>query len=118
MDASHPPPDGVDSDPVEDLRTRLNKETAVIAWTELVRHFARGVVITVSADIDLIEAAVSVIEDDAKRMQQLISAEQVVRATDDHARDWTTREPEFWCVVAAPWVLVQERSSVTRTIVH
>jgi len=99
----------VDQDDDLDLSTRLNMETAVIAWSELVKHFARGAVIRVAETVDLVEAAVCVIEDDTQKLQTWLDSGVVTRASDDDARDWTTREPDFWCVVTAPWVLVQER---------
>ena len=92
------------------LTERLNQQTGVIAWSELVRHFARGVVIHVATPIDLIEAAVCLVEDDVQRLQKWTEDGSVRRASDDDARDWTAREPEFWCVVTAPWVLVQEKT--------
>ena len=92
-----------------DLDTRLNLETAVIAWSELVKHFARGAVIQVSAAVDLLEAAACIIQDDKDKLQGWLDSGAVSRASDDDARDWTAREPDFWCVVTAPWVLVQER---------
>ncbi|MFT4726312.1 MAG: hypothetical protein ACI9UN_000807 [Granulosicoccus sp.] len=92
-----------------DLDTRLNLETAVIAWSELVKHFARGAVIQVTDAVDLLEAAVCLIHDDKDKLQAWLDSGAVSRASDDDARDWTVREPDFWCVVTAPWVLVQER---------
>ena len=100
------------------LVERLNQETGVITWSELVRHFARGVVINVSVQLDLIDAAVCIIEDNTRRMQVWADEGKVRRASDDDARDWTNREPEFWCVVTAPWVLVQEKTHATRPTVH
>lgn len=104
--------------PEPTLEERLNQETGVIPWSELVRHFARGVVIHVSVQIDLIEAAVCIIQDDTRRIQSWAEEGKVRRASDDDARDWTRREPEFWCVVTAPWVLVQEKTHATRPVVH
>jgi len=91
-----------------DQHTKLNLETGVITWCELVRFFARGVVIRVEQGVDLVEAAQCLANDDVLLLQEWIDANKVARATDDDARDWTTREPEFWSIVAAPWVLVQE----------
>ena len=100
----------VDDDKDElDLKTRLNLETAVIGWSELVKHFARGAVIHVNGEVDLVDAAACVIEDDTAKLQDWLDNGSVSRASDDDARDWTVREPDFWCVVTAPWVLVQER---------
>jgi len=104
--------------PEPSLVERLNQETGVIAWAELVRHFARGVVIHVSVQIDLIDAAVCLIEDNVTLLQTWADEGRVSRASDDDARDWTKREPEFWCVVSAPWVLVQEKTHATRSTVH
>ena len=100
------------------LAERLNQETGVIVWSELVRHFARGVVIHVSAELDLIDAATCLIEDNATLLAQWTEQDKIRRASDDDARDWTQREPEFWCVVTAPWVLVQEKRHARRPTVH
>lgn len=93
----------------DDPRSKLMTEAGVITWAELVRHFARGVVVSVDQDLDLIEVASSMAEDDTAAMGRWLESAQVVRANDDHARDWTAREPDFLCIVTAPWVLVQER---------
>lgn len=88
----------------------LNFETGVIDWSELVRHFARGVVIKVEVGRDLIEVADCLAKDDTEQLKKWLDEQSVARASDDDARDWTTRTPQFWCVVTAPWVLVQEKS--------
>ncbi len=92
-----------------DLQSRLNYETAVIEWRELVRHFARGVVIKINPSLDLIDAAECLATDNVEQLESWVSSDKLSRASDDDARDWTEREPEFWCVVTAPWVLVQEK---------
>jgi len=91
------------------LRERLNTETGVIKWEELTKHFARGVVLRISNNVDLIDVAEQIILDDKTRIESWMNSGDVRRATDDDARDWVQREPEFWCVVSAPWVLVQEK---------
>jgi len=106
------------SPPDISLPDRLNQETGVIAWSELVRHFARGVVIHVSLQLDLIDAAVCLIEDNTELLKKWTDEGKVRRASDDDARDWTVREPEFWCVVTAPWVLVQEKTQAVRPVIH
>lgn len=106
----------------EELSETLNEETAVIAWSELIRHFARGVVIHVTAELDLVETAASVANDDTQAVQSWLENGLMRRASDDDARDWTVREPDFWCVVTAPWVLVQEKQQdatpTTPRVVH
>jgi len=81
----------------------------VLEWTELVKHFARGVVIRVDAGLDLVAVAHSMSLDNTAEMQQWLNAGSVRRASDEDAREWNRENPQFWCVVVAPWVLVQKK---------
>jgi len=94
-----------------DLRDLLNGQTGRIRWPELQRHFARGVLIRVAGDLDLVEAAASVVRDDRARVDSWMREGRLVNAGDEDARRWAREQTEFWAVVAAPWVLVQEVSS-------
>lgn len=87
----------------------LNAQTARIAWTELERHFARGVVIWVAPDLDLVEIAVCMVRDEKPVIERYMAGGKLGQLTDEQASDWAGREGELWAVVAAPWVLVQER---------
>lgn len=109
---------GADDEESVELETKLNHETAVISWSELVPHFARGVVINVGVQIDLLDAAACLAADDTKLLQSWLDSAKLTRASDDDARDWAVREPDFWCVVTAPWVLVQEKIEAVARIVH
>lgn len=95
---------------MSDLKETLNSETGVINWTELLRYFARGVVIKVDTNVDLIDVAQKIATDNTADISAMLNAGTVARASDDDAKDWTKRCPDFWCVVTAPWVLVQEKS--------
>ena len=90
------------------LRHKLNAETAKLSWKELQRHFARGVVIVVAPELDLVDVAVSMARDDKAAVETWMSAGQVARAGDDDARAWSDRDATLWTVVVAPWVLVQD----------
>lgn len=90
------------------LRAKLNLETAKLQWSELERHFARGDVIKVAIGTDLIEAALSVAENKTGVIQTWLAEGRIARAEMGDAEDWHVRQPMFWAVVVAPWVLVQE----------
>ncbi len=92
----------------DELRIRLNAETGKLAWQELERFFARGVVIVAAPELDLVEVAARMVEDDSAAIQRWIGEGRLARADEHHARAWSVRAPTFWAVVAAPWVLVQE----------
>ncbi len=93
-----------------DLRARLNAETAKLVWPELERHFARGAVIRIDQSLDLIDVAVSISEDDKKKVEAWMKAGLVDHPSMVEAKDWVERQPDFWSVVVAPWVLIQEVS--------
>jgi len=96
--------------PEIDLQDLLNAQTGRVGWPELVRHFARGVVICVNSDQDLVEIAGKLVLDEADLIDGLLQQGVLHRAQDNEAMRWQEEQTEFWAVVVAPWVLVQERS--------
>lgn len=90
------------------LHTKLNAETGQISWQELERHFARGALIKIAGELDLVAVAACVSSDDKESVERWLAAGQMARATVEDARDWNERQAMFWAVVTAPWVLVQE----------
>ncbi len=86
----------------------LEKESGEINWSELQPHFARGVVVNVNKDHDLIAVAIDFVNDNKQAVEDLLGAGDVVRVTDEMARVWSETNPLMKSVVVAPWVLVQE----------
>ena len=93
---------------VPEVHDLLNAHTARIAWPDLVRHFARGVLVCASPGADLLQLATTLVRDDAAEFQAQVDAGRIWRAQDDDARRWNESQPEFWAVVVAPWVVIQE----------
>ena len=92
----------------EELRQKINLETGQLSWPELQKYFAKGNVIIVDPQLDLIDVAAHFAEDDSEVVGDWISSEKIKRALDDDARGWNDRNSSFWTVVVAPWILVQE----------
>lgn len=95
-------------EPEIDLRDLLNAQTGRLSWSELQRHFAAGVVLVISGDLDLIDVAVRIIEDNREQVEEWMESGWLTRAGTTHAKAWESAQAELWAVVAAPWVLVQE----------
>ncbi len=93
--------------PQDFKRASVNLETAQIAWRELQRFFASGVAIAVSPELDLIEVAFQVSEDNAEQIQKWMDGGQVARVTDELALTWYDNDAIVWAVVVRPYVLVQ-----------
>lgn len=93
--------------PDEDIRAKLNRETGKIGWLELEKHFASGNVVFVSPELDLIEVAFQVSQDNKAAVEGWVTAQQLGAATDEQAAEWHANDVELWAVVVAPLVLVQ-----------
>jgi hypothetical protein len=102
-----------DLNPDELLRAKLVGETAKISWPELQRYYARGAVIRVAGELDLVEVAFQITRDDQRAVGLWAQSGLLRRASDDDARDWHERDPVLWAVVVVPWVLVQERAQAS-----
>ena len=97
-------------DTAENERIKLNAETAKANWSELERHYARGVMIKVARDLDLVEVATAMARDDKDAFTRWMNAGHVARPSDADALSWHEHNATLWAVVVAPWVLVQEVS--------
>ena len=91
------------------LYLKLLAETAKIGWPELERFFARGILLRVARDLDLVTVAAAIAEDDTALIAQWLSARLVERMQAETAADLAARDPNLWAVVVSPWVCVQER---------
>lgn len=91
------------------LKNRLNLETGRITWKELGFFFARGRILQVVANVDLIEVASALANDAAQQVAIWLDAQQVKVLPDATAKEWAADDTNLWAVVVAPWVVVQKR---------
>ncbi|MFM0497922.1 DUF2288 domain-containing protein [Paraburkholderia caledonica] len=91
------------------LYAKLLAETAKIGWPELERFFARGMLLRVASDLDLVSVAEAIASDDTAQITQWLSAGLVERVQSGTAADFAARDPDLWAVVVSPWICVQER---------
>jgi hypothetical protein len=92
------------------MYARLLAETAQIGWSELERFFARGMLLRVAGDLDLVSVAEAIASDNTAQVAQWLSAGLVERVQADTAADFAARDPNLWAVVVSPWICVQERA--------
>jgi len=91
-----------------ELQQKVNRETARLPWTELVRHFASGNVVWVSADLDLIDVAVRIAHDDKANIAQWMAEGKIAKVSDQQAETWLAANATLWASVVSPFILVQE----------
>ncbi len=89
------------------LRAKLNSETARINWKELERFFAAGKSLCVEPELDLIDVAFALQQDNTELVQQWLDESRVSPVSDAQAKDWVQAKTLLWAIVVKPWVLVQ-----------
>lgn len=95
------------------LRGQINLETAQIAWRELQRFFASGATVFVGPELDLVEVAYQIAQDNATQVAEWMQHGQIARVTDEQALAWHEADTLVWAVVARPYVLIQENRHVS-----
>jgi len=96
----------------EVFRAKVNLETASIPWKELQRFFASGVAIWVCAELDLVEVAFQISEDNKKLIANWLSESKISTVSDEQAAAWYDTDTDVWAVVVSPYVLIQEMNNV------
>lgn len=100
------------------LRAKLNGETSRMAWSELQRFFASGALVAVSGDLDLVEVAVRIANDDMRAVSVWLQEGRLARVSDHQANAWLAADAVLWAVVVKPWVLVQDKSAHPAAALH
>ena len=92
------------------LREEFHQQTARIPWHELQTYYAKGSVIHVGESLNLVEVAVQLGMDNTEQFEAWITAGDIAPVLEDQALAWFDSNPTLWAVVAAPWVLVQDKA--------
>ena len=93
------------------LREKINLETALISWLDLQTFYARGQVVVVNNQLDLVDVAVKLQEDDSAQFKKWLEQGAVSYINDEQALQWYKNEKHLWAVVVLPWVLVQDKNT-------
>lgn len=92
-----------------ELYVKLLAETAKVRWSELTVLFARGALIRIAGELDLVSVAEAVASDNAAQVATWASAGLLEKMPADMAQTFEENDTELWAVVVSPWVIVQDR---------
>lgn len=93
------------------LYAKLLGETAKISWQELQPFFAKGALLWVAPELDLVAVAEAMAQNDKACVSAWLEAGTLEKLGESRAADLVERDPELWAVVVSPWVVFQERAS-------
>ncbi|MET0266056.1 MAG: DUF2288 domain-containing protein [Duganella sp.] len=91
-----------------ELRDKVNRETARLPWTELIKHFAQGNVVWVADTLDLVDVAVRISHDDKASIGRWMEAGLLAKVSDEQAQRWLESNAQLWASVVSPFILVQQ----------
>ena len=91
------------------IKAKIVSETARINWLELQKFYAAGSVISVAAQLDLVDVAFAFSCDNKVQVADWLASGAVGRTTELQARQWFEQQTELWAVVISPWILVQDK---------
>ena len=86
----------------------LKGECAPVFYKEIEKFFAKGMLVFVTNELDIINVALAIQNDKTEQMEQWIKDKQVIRVHDEHAISWSKTNEPLMAITAVPWVLVQE----------
>ena len=95
------------SEDQEVSRETINLETARISWKELEVYYAGGNVISVSHELDLIDVALVITNDDSGQLKAWTTQGLIDSVTDKQAKTFHDTKATVWAIVIKPWILVQ-----------
>jgi len=97
----------------KELRQNLESECDYLPWQEIEKHFARGIVRVISTDLNLIDVAIDIAQNNTQKITKALSNNTIVEPSISQATHWQQLNSNFMCVVVAPFVLIQESESRT-----
>lgn len=94
------------SESTDELREKLRAEVMAVPWQALVPHLARGGLLLLAPEVDLLDAAEALARDDKAWVERALREGILGRASDEAAGSLSP-EQRFQCVIVQPFVLAQ-----------
>lgn len=90
-----------------ELKEKLQSEIAPIPWKELQIHFARGITIFVSPELDFFDVVFQVSKNNTPLVEQWMAEKKMDRVLDVQAKEWFDTNADLLTAIVKPWVLLQ-----------
>lgn len=90
-----------------DTRTRLKEYLGTATWELLEPHVVRDTVICVSPDLDLLDVAVAVADDDIDYVQSKMDLQKIRKPSEAELVEWKDENKKFLSIIVSPFVLIK-----------
>lgn len=90
------------------VRERLARDLAEVSWKDMRVHLQRDVIILVAEDLDLVDVAVDVAQDNKHQVSLWISSGQLTKPSREQIDQWEHQlDKPFRMLIAQPYILAQ-----------
>jgi hypothetical protein len=94
---------------MSDLRSELSETIDEAEWEWLIPHVKRDAVIVVSSDLDLLDVAEAIANDNIPSVQRWIDEQLISKPSNQQLGQWNNNQQKrFNTLIIQPYVLVQE----------
>lgn len=91
------------------IQERLSKDVAHISWQDLLPHAKRDAVIVVAEDLDLLDVATAIAENNTVVVQKWITDKSIFKPSAEQLTNWNqAMETEFVTLIVQPFVIIKE----------
>ncbi|MCP5464413.1 MAG: DUF2288 domain-containing protein [Deltaproteobacteria bacterium] len=90
------------------LKEKFQKEFGDEEWIVMAPHYKRGALILVDDNLDIIDIAIAVAEDNSTLIQDLITSGKLKKPTPEQVSVWEKQRTRFEFVIVQPFVLARE----------
>ncbi len=95
-----------------DIKTQLNHEIAPMDWETIIPHVKRDAVIIVDPNLDLIEVATAIAEDQVQAVQHWIDEALIHKPNEADLSHWNhDLQKQFQTLIVQPFVLIQDTAN-------
>jgi hypothetical protein len=87
---------------------QFTQDLAEVSWRDLRVHLQRDAIITIAAEVDLVEVATAVARDDKAQLEIWIAAGQVAKPSAAQLARWEQElDQPFRMLIVQPFILAQ-----------
>lgn len=90
----------------EETRAKLRSEIQAVGWSALAPHAKRGALLLADTELDLLDVAVAVADDDAAQIRHWLEATRLMRIDPARGTELLAGR-RFQFVIVQPYVLAQ-----------
>lgn len=87
----------------------FERDLAEVSWRELKIHLKRDAIIVVAVELDLIDVAIAVADDEKTLVEAWVAKNQLGKPTEDQLKQWEEgSDNRFKMLIVQPFILVQD----------